>query len=392
MGEDKTQFFIFIVHSDTDEVRTIHEFLSDSRFNIANVSDFRTATEFCKKIQPDVILLSTSMIGKGTKTIFSRLRKVAPYCQIVILTSLDRIKETVEFVRKGEAYDYFIVKPIYDIHRLELIVLRALERLELIMSIDRFRMELENYKTFILTTNVAEQGDLLLEDLSARFDKFMESIVQKDYSKIVEVLNQKVFRRDSAEFKSHEITPAVTDHQNRLESTIHDSTENLSKAMGDVLASASSKPVEVPSRVSGGVKRRRPSRKVLVIDNTIAIRKLAVHILRDMDIEPFSAQNGETGLECMSTQQLDLVLLDLHLPKMSGLQVAEWMKNNPKTTDIPIVMMSDDSMMDSVRASFKLKVNDYLVKPFTVERFIDTVQKQLRETKQKSTKQDSGKS
>lgn len=68
-----------------------------------------------------------------------------------------------------------------------------------------------------------------------------------------------------------------------------------------------------------------------------------------------------------------LVLLDLKMPRMNGLQVLERMKSDPRTSTIPVVMMTSSREEGDLLASYRLGVNSYVVKPVEFAEFAETV-------------------
>lgn len=70
-----------------------------------------------------------------------------------------------------------------------------------------------------------------------------------------------------------------------------------------------------------------------------------------------------------------VILLDLKLPKVSGLEVLERLKGDPRTRSIPIVVLTSSHEERDLQESYRLGVNSYIVKPVDFERFTDAVQK-----------------
>lgn len=79
--------------------------------------------------------------------------------------------------------------------------------------------------------------------------------------------------------------------------------------------------------------------------------------------------NGEAALEALRSghQRPGLVLLDLHLPKLGGVDVLRAIKNDPKVSAIPVIIMSHSREQDDISAAYRLGANCYIAKPASFE-------------------------
>ena len=86
-----------------------------------------------------------------------------------------------------------------------------------------------------------------------------------------------------------------------------------------------------------------------------------------------TAEHGRQALELMAARRFDLVLLDVMMPEMDGLEVLETMKSDPALRRIPVVMISALDELDSVARCVELGAEDYLTKPFNPTHLRDRV-------------------
>ena len=86
-----------------------------------------------------------------------------------------------------------------------------------------------------------------------------------------------------------------------------------------------------------------------------------------------TAEHGRQALELMAARRFDLVLLDVMMPEMDGLEVLETMKADPALRRIPVVMISALDELDSVARCIELGAEDYLTKPFNPTHLRDRV-------------------
>ncbi len=104
---------------------------------------------------------------------------------------------------------------------------------------------------------------------------------------------------------------------------------------------------------------------VLVIDDSRLVQKLYHHRLMLASYETKIVGTGEEGLEILAAQHVDLVLLDLGLPTMNGLQVLEKIKQNPATEHIPVIVFTARDQESLVENALKLGADEYLSKATT---------------------------
>jgi len=111
---------------------------------------------------------------------------------------------------------------------------------------------------------------------------------------------------------------------------------------------------------------------VLIVDDSSLTRK-AIRRIVDMiglDIENvFEAQNGVEALKILNETHIHLVLADLNMPEMGGIEMIYHMRGNEATRDIPVVIVSTESSTTVIEGLLADGAKDYLHKPFTPEEF-----------------------
>jgi DNA-binding response OmpR family regulator len=103
---------------------------------------------------------------------------------------------------------------------------------------------------------------------------------------------------------------------------------------------------------------------ILVVDDNEMNRDMLARRLERQNHQVLMAENGVRALELLNEQNIDLVLLDVQMPKMTGYEVLEHMKNDAKLKPIPVIMISAVDDLDSVVKCIELGAEDYLFKPF----------------------------
>ncbi len=121
-------------------------------------------------------------------------------------------------------------------------------------------------------------------------------------------------------------------------------------------------------------------RKLLLIEDNLANLRLVERILAHRpDIELLSAVRGRLGLELAREHRPDLVLLDLHLPDMPGLEALRRLRSQPETRHIPVVVVSADASETQIARLTGAGAAGYLTKPLDVAAFLDLLDGGLRD-------------
>jgi len=111
---------------------------------------------------------------------------------------------------------------------------------------------------------------------------------------------------------------------------------------------------------------------VLIVDDSALTRKAIARIISMTGIEVaevFEAANGVEALELLDGEQVDLVLADLNMPQMGGVELVTRMKQDQDLADIPVVVVSTESSVTRIKELVVQGIKDYLHKPFTPEEF-----------------------
>ncbi len=103
-------------------------------------------------------------------------------------------------------------------------------------------------------------------------------------------------------------------------------------------------------------------KKILIIEDERIIIELLAKKLIASGYEVVMARDGEEGLEKIDQEKPDLVLLDIVLPKMDGMEVLKKAKSNEATRDIPVVIISNSGQPVELDKAKRLGANDWLVK------------------------------
>lgn len=119
------------------------------------------------------------------------------------------------------------------------------------------------------------------------------------------------------------------------------------------------------------------SKKILVVDDDEMNLKMAEFILKQGGYEVHEAQSGMEALLFLKDEPVDLILLDVEMPIMSGIQTMEVLKSNEELKNIRVIMLTASADSATVVEAGKLGADDYVIKPFMPKDLLDRVYKVL---------------
>jgi phosphate regulon transcriptional regulator PhoB len=118
--------------------------------------------------------------------------------------------------------------------------------------------------------------------------------------------------------------------------------------------------------------------KIIVIDDEKDIVELISYNLEKEGFSVLKAYDGEAALKIIKAQKPDLIILDLMLPKMSGLDICKAIRNNPDISSLPIIMLTAKADETDKIIGLEIGADDYITKPFSVKELVARVRAILR--------------
>jgi len=116
--------------------------------------------------------------------------------------------------------------------------------------------------------------------------------------------------------------------------------------------------------------------RVLVVDDFPTMRRILKNVLRQLEMrDTLEAGNGKEALEVLKKEEVDLILCDLLMPEMNGIELLRVCKDDPQLSNIPFIMVTAEAQKKAVMEAIKAGVDNYITKPFTPERLKDAINK-----------------
>ena len=120
------------------------------------------------------------------------------------------------------------------------------------------------------------------------------------------------------------------------------------------------------------------SKTILIVDDTESIIEMLKFILENNQYKVITASNGLEALECLDGKLVDLIITDLHMPKMNGIELTSSIRSLADYKRVPILLLTTET-----QTSIKMEARDagataWLTKPFKAEQLLTTLKKLIR--------------
>ena len=119
--------------------------------------------------------------------------------------------------------------------------------------------------------------------------------------------------------------------------------------------------------------------KILIVDDSVTIRKMVRASLRGLDEAEFAeAGNGLEAIEHLALGPIDLMILDLNMPDMHGVDVLKFLRRHPSSREVPVVVLTTRGDESSRDAAIAAGATQYMTKPFVPQALLSTARELLR--------------
>lgn len=117
------------------------------------------------------------------------------------------------------------------------------------------------------------------------------------------------------------------------------------------------------------------AKKILCIEDSPATQKFISFTLKYKGYEVVTANDGVEGMEKVSNDTFDLIILDIMMPRMNGLEVLKEVKRNPEFANTPVIMLTSEKGEADRQAAMELGASNFLNKPFQPPELLGAVEK-----------------
>ncbi|ADT89185.1 response regulator [Vibrio sp. Vb2880] len=117
--------------------------------------------------------------------------------------------------------------------------------------------------------------------------------------------------------------------------------------------------------------------KILAVDDSISIRQMVSHTLKDAGYDVETANDGREALTKAQSTKFDVVISDVNMPNMGGFELVKAIRGNPQYKFIPILMLTTETSMEKKQEGKLAGATGWLVKPFNPDTLLKTLKRVL---------------
>ena len=114
-------------------------------------------------------------------------------------------------------------------------------------------------------------------------------------------------------------------------------------------------------------------KRILIVDDSATVRQVLKMTLENCGYEVLEAVDGHEALDNLAKRQIDMVMTDLHMPKLDGLALIREIRKGENNRSVPIVVLTTDSSTDKKAEGKAAGISGWVVKPFLPEQIVNVV-------------------
>jgi CheY-like chemotaxis protein len=381
---------ILIASDDATDAALVKSLLSGAFRDVFTSTEADQAVEDFESRLPQVLVLAFNELAKAERYCLSLYRLSSKIHTLahrtVILCHKDELKQVSELCLKHSFDDYVLFWPLnHDAPRLRVSVHQALRELAALEdagpSVAEFAAqarrlsELEalldrqlalGERRVDVATHAIERAE---RDIGTALHGFSQRLSQGALPDVVEVRDAAGLDREMVRLKHDDIQPPFR--------VLAQSMQPVKRWVNELKRECA--PHLESARTMGAMAEQvRPT--VLVVDDDEFQHKMVARILETENCRLVFVASGAEALKILGTVQPDLILMDVQMPGMDGIETTRRLKAVPRLAKVPVVMITGQSAGTVVVDSLKAGAADFVVKPFEREKLISKVARWSRPT------------
>ena len=117
------------------------------------------------------------------------------------------------------------------------------------------------------------------------------------------------------------------------------------------------------------------AKKLLVVDDSASMRQLLTFAVNDAGYDVLAAENGRDALAKLGTTKVDMIITDLNMPEMDGIELIRQLRGMPDYRFVPILMLTTEAQEEKKQAGRQAGASGWIVKPFTPQQLMNVMRK-----------------
>ena len=117
------------------------------------------------------------------------------------------------------------------------------------------------------------------------------------------------------------------------------------------------------------------TKTIMVVDDADFIRRLVSLILKNDGYKVVESTNGKEALNLLSDMEIDMLITDLNMPEMDGIELVRTMRANPAYKSIPVLMLTSEFHETKKQKAYEVGINEWILKPFITKQLMGIVTK-----------------
>lgn len=378
---------ILIATDNVTDAEQVRKLLAEEFEHIFTATDPDNAAQDFERRRPGVLVLAFNSVEKAERY-YLGLYRLCPVVQqvlhrTVILCGKDDVKQVYNLCKKSYFDDYVLFWPMtYDMSRLAMTVHHAMRELAVVRDSGpstaeftaqaRRLAELEDLLKHRLAVGgqhitVANQAMAQAEkEVGAALDEFSRRLVDGTLKDVITINDAEVLREEISRL-THEEVGAGFRKAAESAAPLKQWADKLSQECAPILDSVRA--------LNALADRTQPM--VLVVDDDEFQCKIMARILDAENYRLLFAGSGVETLGLLRRMRPDLILMDVMLPDMDGVEITRRVKAIPQLARIPVIMITGKSERSVITESLKAGAMDFLVKPFERDTLITKVRQAL---------------
>lgn len=383
----RTDAAILIASDNISDADMIRKLLEDEFEKILISVNSATAVEDFDRSQPEVIVLAFDKLGDSERYYLELYRRSQNIQQqqhrTIILCNKDEVWRAYELCRKDLFDDYILFWPMtHDAPRLLMSVHLAIRELTSLKNVEPTSVQFASQARHLVELEVLlaqrmEQGGARIElanrciaqveqDLGNALDEFSQRLANGDLSNTLNATGLNSFKQEINRIKQQNIRKNFRSVAVSMEPV---------KQWANELNQEFQPHLEIVNSIKSMADRTRAT--VLVVDDDDFHRKMIGKILETENYHLEYAASGVEALNIVRKIQPDLILMDVMMPDMDGMETTRRLKARPQLINVPVVMTTGRSIGNVVTDSLKAGAIDFVVKPFDRETLVAKINRAL---------------